>query len=147
MVCITDHKTTVSYIWLTIVITHSFFSVCHVYVCVHACMCGILIVITVKCGSLLVSLEVKMKTYRYLNGHQLTVEKAADDRSCPFRSLALLETIHYSERKSLEYVHIDWNDFCKSVRSYNLYFSIPFALLDLVFIFMPSLQTFQNNYK
>jgi hypothetical protein len=32
----------------------------------------------------------------------------------------------------------------KTGTSFNLYFSIPFALLDPVFIFMPSLKTFRN---
>jgi hypothetical protein len=71
MVGITDNRTTVPYIWLTTVITHRFFSVyfCVYITCVRtgvcACACAyvILMVITIKRGSLLDSSEVKMKSY------------------------------------------------------------------------------------
>jgi hypothetical protein len=62
MVCMTDHKTTASWAWLTIVMNHRFFQ------CVW-----ILTVIIVTLGSLLVYLEVKMEVYIHPTGSHLNV--------------------------------------------------------------------------
>jgi hypothetical protein len=47
-----------------------------------------LTVIIITRESLLISLEVKIGSYRYTNGHQFAARKVAGDGSCLFRSLA-----------------------------------------------------------
>jgi hypothetical protein len=60
--------------------------------------------------------EVKMETYRHLNGHQFTIIKVAG--SCLFRSLALLlkDETRCNERKSHGVSMKNWNDLYEFVR-------------------------------